>query len=186
MNLKEMAFHQAHIYLRQDICRRLSTCHLCEKPIVKGARRFVIFHMLTNPIQPANQKGKIFKRSWFFHPDCMGDWLKADDSRFSGLTNCFDCGIPLGFPMNHVYTGRHGTFKYLCEACIREPRWRYCNICQTYAARYETSQIIDEGYLVEKYACDRCADETDDVLLTVKIRKRLRREERARDQGAVR
>lgn len=167
--LKEMQFREAFTNLTYEECPRISSCQLCTLPIQTGARRVALTTSLRAPIE--QRAGKMFKKRWFFHTHCLSQWIGSDD--YDTPFQCCDCGVKLSTPAGSIWAGRRGSLRYLCETCVRTPRWRYCQRCTHYAHRYESSEIINEGIRTDYFCCDRCQEQ--DGIWTVKAQKRAKR-----------
>jgi len=174
---RQLEFPQMGTSFAVDICKRISQCVLCQTGITKGSRRVVLQQHLKTPFVPkpgSKFKGMIFKRKVFFHPQCLSDYLTADD--FNRQDSCYECGVQVHTRVNFTMAKKHGAHKPLCPDCVRSERWRYCRSCTLYTPRYSASEIIDETIPSGHFCCDWCQEEND--ILTVKVRKRLRRAEK--------
>ncbi len=169
----------AGLHVRIDECKRVSRCRLCEDPIVKGSNRLT-FHttVIGNGQKPSSGKGTFYTREFFYHPGCFSKWLLPEDRTFVEGHLCFECGLPMHLVINRVYAGKQRGNKYLCGVCVKLPCWRFCQLCQMYAHRYDTSPILVEDMKTGHFACDHCVEEERLQVVTVKSRKRERREAR--------
>lgn len=165
---KRLYFKDVAVTMDYEECPRISSCQLCSMPILAGTNRVTLFGNLRNPVKQ-HHGGSIFKKRWFFHPECLKQWIGED---YPSPYTCCDCGIALEVPAGNIHV-RRGAFRYLCVTCVRLDRWRHCNICKSYAHRHEASPIIQEGIVTDWFCCDRC--EEHEGVWTVKARKRARR-----------
>lgn len=162
----------ALLAVHMDTSKRVSTCHICTRPIPKG-KRLIFTQKLAREIRTQNG-GKMWQRKSFAHPECMirdqgltALWAERDQGTMNTVRPCWECGVPIEMakdkwkratPTHRCFTGRRYQEAPLCESCCGHPWWEMCGRCCVYnpTARMLAAYYPETG--VEFRACRDCVD----------------------------
>lgn len=160
--------------IQEEYGKRAATCRLCDKMIPKDVRRIVIRYYLDTPGTRLNGS-KFSEHAKRFHPVCLANFIEGVDMR---TDVCIDCHVPIPGRVTHFASNHRKVSWYLnsalCRDCASSARWKFCTVCETHVPIHFASQVIEYGTITQRWCCDRCSDNNDEIL-TVKARKRLRR-----------